>query len=94
MLTNGDVDAIAGLLHLREGTPLALYAHPAVLEVLDDNPIFDVLDRRSVPRRPLALDAWHALADARRAAPLGLELVPFAVPGKVPLYHEGDGGSP
>src|SRR5690242_4332894 len=30
VLTNGDVDAIAGLLHLREGTPLAIYAHPAV----------------------------------------------------------------
>src|SRR5215207_1193509 len=31
VLTNGDVDAIAGLLHLREGTPFDLHAHPRVL---------------------------------------------------------------
>ena len=45
VLTNGDVDAMAGLLSLREGTPFALYAHPKVLDILDANPIFEVLDR-------------------------------------------------
>jgi pyrroloquinoline quinone biosynthesis protein B len=90
LLTNGDVDAVAGLLTLREGTPLALYAHPAVLGILDANPIFEVLSRRIVPRRPLALDAELEPADAS-GAPLGFALVAFAAPGKPPLYLEGDG---
>ena len=47
VLTNGDVDAVAGLLHLREGTPFALYAHDRVHAVLDENPIFEVVDGRS-----------------------------------------------
>jgi pyrroloquinoline quinone biosynthesis protein B len=89
LLTNGDVDAIAGLLHLREGTPLALYAHPAVLKVLDDNPVFEVLDRSVVARRELGLGTWQTLrtADGEES---GIEVKSFAVPGKVPLYQEGD----
>jgi pyrroloquinoline quinone biosynthesis protein B len=87
VLTNGDVDAIAGLLNLREGTPFALYADAAVLKILDGNSVFDVLDRSLVPRRSLALDAWQPLddADGKNA---GIEVFPFAVPGKVPLYRE------
>ena len=88
VLTNGDVDAVAGLLSLREGTPFALLAHDRVLSVLDANPIFEVVRRGVVPRRSLALDAWTPLTDAADA-PLGLELRPFALPGKVPLYLEG-----
>lgn len=88
VLTNADVDAIAGLLHLREGTRLALYAHPAALKVLDENPVFEVLDRSIVPRRPLMTGEWQQLnlADGEES---GLEICPFAVPGKVPLYQEG-----
>src|SRR6185503_19511764 len=76
VLTNGDVDAIAGLLHLREGTPLALYAHPAVLKVLDDNPVFEVLDRSVVARRELSLGTWQTLraADGEES---GIEVKPF-----------------
>ena len=89
VLTNGDVDAIAGLLHLREGTPLSVYAHPAVLKVLDDNPVFEVLSRSVVPRHELALDSWQALCTADEEES-GIEVKAFTVPGKVPLYHEGD----
>lgn len=87
LLTNGDVDAIAGLLHLREGTPFALYGPAAVLKILDDNAVFDVVDRSLVPRRPLAMQAWQmlCLADGRAS---GIEVRPFPVPGKVPLYME------
>jgi pyrroloquinoline quinone biosynthesis protein B len=88
VLTNGDVDAVAGLLTLREGTPFALHAHERVLAVLGANPIFEVVRRDLVPRRPLPLDRWIALEDAA-GTPLGLELRAFAVPGKVPLYLEG-----
>lgn len=92
VLTNGDVDAIAGLLHLREGTPFALYAHDRVLGVLNANPIFDVVNREIVPRRPLLAELPTALADAA-GAHLGLELLPFLAPGKLPLYLEGRAGA-
>jgi pyrroloquinoline quinone biosynthesis protein B len=91
VLTNGDVDAIAGLLHLREGTPFALYAHEAVLNVLDENPMFEVLDRHAVPRRTLELDVWQPLCLAG-GEESGLEVLPFAVPGKAPLYREAESG--
>jgi pyrroloquinoline quinone biosynthesis protein B len=89
LLTNGDVDAIAGLLHLREGTPFAFYAEPRVLDILMANPIFAVLDEALVPRRPLVPDEWQPVADAG-GQNLGFEVRPFAVPGKIPLYLEGE----
>jgi pyrroloquinoline quinone biosynthesis protein B len=88
VLTNGDVDAIAGLLHLREGTPFALYAHARVLGVLAANPIFKVVDRAVVPRRALEPERAVALLDAAGAG-LGLTVRPFLAPGKVPLFLEG-----
>jgi pyrroloquinoline quinone biosynthesis protein B len=91
VLTNGDVDAIAGLLHLREGTALALYAHQRVLAVLDRNPVFEVLDRAIVPRRTLRGDEPVDLADATDKS-LGLRVAPFLVPGKLPLYLEAEAG--
>src|ERR1700730_2034501 len=42
ILTGADVDAIAGLLHLRERQPFAIYASERVLGVLKANPIFGV----------------------------------------------------
>ena len=89
LLTNGDVDAIAGLLTLREGTPFALHAHPKVLAVLDENPVFEVVSRAIVPRRPLPLDQPLRPADAA-GLPLGFELLVFPAPGKAPLYREGE----
>ena len=89
VLTNGDVDAIAGLLHLREGTPFALYAAPPVLEILKANSVFDVLNQEIVPRRALRLDARQPIMLADDA-PSGIEALPFLVPGKVPLYLERD----
>src|SRR5205823_4204608 len=43
VVTGGDVDAIAGLLHLRERHRFDIYASPQVLEIIAANPIFDVL---------------------------------------------------
>jgi pyrroloquinoline quinone biosynthesis protein B len=83
VLTNGDVDHVAGLLSLREAQPFDLYATGAILEVLRSNPIFNVLDPELVRRRALTLEQPLALEG-------GPMLVPFAVPGKVPLYLEGD----
>ena len=55
VLTNGDVDHIAGLLSLREGVAFTLYATERVLGALAANSVFDVLDRRVVPRVPLPI---------------------------------------
>ena len=54
VLTNADVDHIAGLLSLRERQPFAIYASRRVLDVLDANPVFNVLDPAVVPRRGVA----------------------------------------
>src|SRR5579863_967653 len=61
VLTGGDVDAIAGLLTLRERQPLTVYATSRVHAILRANPIFevlagDVVQRETVPlERPTAL---------------------------------------
>jgi pyrroloquinoline quinone biosynthesis protein B len=87
VLTGGDVDAVAGLLHLRERHRFTLYAPPRVLAVLAENPIFGVLAEDCVARAELPLGRPVELAGP--AGPSGLAIEAFAVPGKVPLYREG-----
>jgi pyrroloquinoline quinone biosynthesis protein B len=87
VITNGDVDAVAGLLHLRERTPFVIYAHPRIFGVLDENPIFRVLAPDVVKRQSFRLDHAFALSD-HEGKKSGLEVTPFAVPGKVALYKE------
>lgn len=87
ILTSGEIDAIAGLLNLREGHEFAIYAGQAVLDVLDANPIFGALPTSRVPRRPMPLGVGMELADANGKS-IGLTVQPFAVPGKVPLFFE------
>jgi pyrroloquinoline quinone biosynthesis protein B len=82
ILTGGDVDAIAGLLTLRERQPFNLFATPRIHAVLDANPIFEVLARDTVRR--VSVDLGEAI---RLSESLEVEL--FAVPGKIPLYLEG-----
>jgi pyrroloquinoline quinone biosynthesis protein B len=83
VMTNGDVDHVAGLLTLREKQPLKVFATAETLGAIGDNPIFDVLDDGLVerseiaPARPVEVGA-------------GITVEPFLVPGKVPLYLEGD----
>ena len=84
VLTGGDVDAIAGLLNLRERQPLTLLATTKTLAILAANPIFDVLSAQVVSRQTVRLGDPVSLGPD-----LTLEL--FAVPGKVPLYLETDG---
>lgn len=92
VLTNADVDHVAGLLSLREGQPFTLYGSERVLNTLSSNSIFDVLDREKVPRRAFVLG--QAVDLTGTGAPLGLSMVPFSVPGKIALYLEdADAGS-
>lgn len=88
ILTNGDVDHIAGLLSLRERQPFAIYATAQVLATLEANSIFNVLDPAVVQRRilPLATELPILDADGRET---GVTIEGFAVPGKVALYLEG-----
>jgi pyrroloquinoline quinone biosynthesis protein B len=88
ILTNGEVDAVAGLLSMREGQPFAIYAHSSVLSILKANSIFNVLSETNVRRQPIAIDEAFepALFDG---SPSGIEILPFAVPGKRAWYLEG-----
>lgn len=88
ILTNGEVDAVAGLLSLRESSPFTIYAHRQVLAILASNSIFNVLNDKLVRREPIATDhAFEPLLPD--GAPSGLEVLPFVVPGKRAWYLEG-----
>ena len=93
ILTGGDVDAIAGLLVMRERQPFAIHSTQRIKSVLDANPIFNVLADDIVERRTIALGRRTPLADAKGVAS-GLEIELFAVPGKVPLYLEAGEAPP
>ncbi|HXV31243.1 MAG TPA: pyrroloquinoline quinone biosynthesis protein PqqB [Sinorhizobium sp.] len=84
VLTNGDIDHLAGLLVLREKQAFTVFSTGAVARIIADNPVFRVLDPDRVSKRVVALEeAFFPLP--------GLEARLFAVPGKVPLFlEEGD----
>ena len=91
VLTNADLDHCLGLLSLREGQPYTVYATREVLAHLRErNAIFRTLERapRQVTWQTLELDRTVELplADGRAS---GIELTPFAVPGKLPKHLEG-----
>src|SRR5215472_1703536 len=92
VLTGADVDAIAGLLHLRERHRFIVYAPRPVLDAIAANPIFGVLSPDCVSRVELPLD--HALSLAGPAGGSGLAVRAFTVPGKIPLYLETAGQDP
>ena len=81
VLTGGDIDAIAGLLVLRERQPFTLYAPAAVLNILSSNDVFGVLDPEVVRRVEVS---------PMQPIPCGgnLTLTLLPMPGKVPLYRE------
>lgn len=83
VLTNGDIDAVCGLLSLREGIAFDLLAAVPVLETLAGNGIFNVLNPAVVTRRPLAYGPPSEVAE-------GLWLEAYPVPGKTALYRETD----
>ena len=88
ILTNGEIDAVAGLLSMREGWPFTIYGHERVLSILRTNSIFNVLSEKNVKRQPIGVDQAFepSLPDG---SPSGIEVLPFAVPGKGAWYLEG-----
>ncbi len=89
VLTNADVDHVAGLLNLRESQAFNLYATPRVLSVLDSNTIFNVLNPKFVNRHPMLLNEEFNLT-RQNGSSIGIRIVPFAVPGKVALWLEDE----
>jgi len=88
ILTNGEVDAVAGLLSMREGSPFTIYAHQRVLAILKTNSIFNVLSEKNVRREAIAVD--HSFEPVLPdGTPSGLDVLPFVVPGKSAWYLEG-----
>ena len=81
VLIGGDVDAIAGLLVLRERQNLSVFAPPKVLDMLSASRIFEVLDPDLVHRVEAA-----PLSPVQCGGGLTLTILPM--PGKAPLYLE------
>ncbi len=89
VLTNADVDHVAGLLNLREGQPFSLYASQRVLSAVDANPIFSVMRQDLVKRLPIQNNEVFQPAGCP-----GLQIEMFTVPGKVALYLENPEAGP
>jgi pyrroloquinoline quinone biosynthesis protein B len=80
LLTGAEVDAVMGLLHLRERHGFALHAAPPTLDILDANPIFRVLAPDAVARQ--------AMPEGVPFEVCGVTVTAYAVTGKVPLFAE------
>ncbi|MEM7541732.1 MAG: pyrroloquinoline quinone biosynthesis protein PqqB [Pseudomonadota bacterium] len=87
LLTNADVDHVAGLLNLRESQPLRLYGSDRVLSVLNANSIFNVLNPDFVARETVELNVETQITE-QDGSDMGFAVLPFAVPGKVALWLE------
>jgi pyrroloquinoline quinone biosynthesis protein B len=83
VLTGAEIDQVAGLLSLREREPLMVCATPATLAALADNAMFGVL-ASDVVRRMAAIPGVPLML------PGEVEARMFMVPGKLPLYLEGE----
>src|SRR5262249_7163276 len=83
LLTGAEIDQVAGLLSLREREHFTICATAATLATLAENAMFGVLAADVVTRRAVVPGETLAL-------PGGVEAQLFMVPGKVPLYLEGE----
>ncbi len=83
LLTGAEIDQVTGLLSLREREPFVVCATAATLMALAANAMFGVLAPDLVARRAVVPGEAIAL-------PGGLQAELFLVPGKVPLYLEGE----
>ena len=91
IVTNGDVDHIAGLINLREGQKFSIYAASRVMATLESNSVFNVVSHENAPRLSMPLDTPIDLKGD--GVDLGLTLEAFAVPGKIALYLETEGAN-
>lgn len=80
ILSSAEIDHVAGLLSMRERHPFDLIALAPVLDAIETNPMFAAVPAR---RRAASASAPIMLAG-------GLTAELFPVPGKAPLYLEGN----
>jgi pyrroloquinoline quinone biosynthesis protein B len=83
LLTGAEIDQVAGLLSLRERETFTICGTAATLAALADNTMFSALAPDLVTRRA-------AVPGEALAFPGGVQAQLFIVPGKVPLYLEGE----
>jgi pyrroloquinoline quinone biosynthesis protein B len=91
LLTNAEIDHIAGLLSLRESQPLCLYSTQQVRDwVLESNAAFQGLFR------PPTKNLWHVVSTTAPQNLIGIDgeasglrYEAFLVPGKPPAYLSG-----
>jgi pyrroloquinoline quinone biosynthesis protein B len=91
LLTNAEIDHIAGLLSLRESQPLCLYSTRQVRDwVLESNAVFQGLFR------PPTKNLWKVVSTTEPQALIGIDdkesglrYEAFLVPGKPPAYLSG-----
>lgn len=81
ILTGAEIDQIAGLLSLRESSPFTLYATPSSHAAVAANAMFGAMG--AMTRRAINPGEKFMLAG-------NIEASLFTVPGKLPLYLEGD----
>ena len=89
VLTNGDVDHVAGLLTLRERQNLSVYAHARVHSVLKENSIFNVLNSDYGDRREMKMNVEFELKN-KEGKGSGIFVEAFEVPGKIALWLEDE----
>ncbi len=81
VLTGGEIDQIAGLLSLRESTPVALHATAVTHAAVNSNMMLEALS--TITR--------HAVRPGEKITlPGGMQAELFLAPGKVPLWLEGE----
>jgi len=81
ILTGAEIDQIAGLLSLRESSPFTLYATPSSHAAVAANAMLGAMG--AMKRRAINPGEKFMLAG-------NIEASLFTVPGKLPLYLEGD----
>jgi pyrroloquinoline quinone biosynthesis protein B len=81
VLTGAEIDQITGLLSLRESTPFTLYATPASQAAVAANVMFGAMT--AMARRAVNPGERFSLSGS-------IEAELFTVPGKLPLYLEGE----
>ena len=86
ILLGGDIDAIAGLLVLREAQPVRVFAPRMLLDLLASNTMFGVLD-------PALVTFVEIVPLKQVACGGGLTLTLLPMPGKIPLYLEDRGAA-
>jgi pyrroloquinoline quinone biosynthesis protein B len=92
-LTSADVDSVAGLLHLRESTPLCIFSTPAVQRILrEENSMFRVLDRATPAAQWRSISTLPQMGPTAAGEPSGESSFRYsAVPlrGNYPDYVSG-----